>query len=194
MRGTPYIYQGDEFGMTNVAFDDPNDYRDIETLNYFKTLKEEGKDPKDYLHNVHKMGRDNARTPMQWSAETNGGFSEAEPWIKPNPNFKEINMESQENDQFSILNYFRIMIAFRNENPFLVYADYESIQNDHEQIFAYRRWDENVDVLVVLNFSDETVSFDPQLGRAALIHANYQDATPDFNMRPWESKIFVMIK
>ena len=192
MRGTPYVYQGDEFGMSNVAFDSPADYRDVETLNYFRELEAQGKDPKDYLHNVHIMGRDNARTPMQWSAEANGGFSEVEPWIKSNPNFKEINMESQDEDPQSILNYFRSMIAFRKANPSLVYADYESIQNDHEQVFAYRRWDEDQEMLVLLNFSSETIDFDPGVKNTSLLKGNYEDASNDFSLRPWEAKVFAM--
>lgn len=190
MRGTPYVYQGDEIGMTNVAFDDPADYRDVETLNYFKFLEAEGKDPKDYLHNVHKMGRDNARTPMQWSGKTNGGFSEGTPWIKSNPNFTEINVASQEEDPDSILNYYRGMIAFRKAHPFLVYADYESIQNDHEQVYAYRRWDEEQEMLILLNFSGEEVDFDPGRATGELLRSNYTDASADFKLQPWEAKVF----
>jgi len=190
MRGTPYVYQGDEIGMSNVAFDDPADYRDVETLNYFRFLEAEGKDPKDYLHNVHKMGRDNARTPIQWSDKPNGGFSEVEPWIKANPNFTEINVASQEDDPESVLNYYRSMIAFRKANTFLVYADYESIQNDHEQVYAYRRWDEDQEVLVLLNFSDDLVDFDPGVTPGKLLKGNYSDASLDFSLRAWEAKVF----
>lgn len=190
MRGTPYVYQGDEIGMTNVAFESPEDYRDVETLNYFRFLEAEGKDPKDYLHNVHKMGRDNARTPIQWSDETNGGFSEATPWIKSNPNYSEINVASQEDDPDSVLNYYRSMIAFRKANSYLVYADYESIQNDHEQVYAYRRWDDKHEVLVVLNFSSEEVVFDAGRSAGKLLKSNYADASADFKLRPWEAKVF----
>ena len=142
MRGTPYVYQGDELGMSNVAFANPEDYKDIETLNYFKSLEAEGKDPMDHMHNVHKMGRDNARTPMHWSGDKNAGFSEAEPWIKMNPNYPDINVEDQERSTSSILNFYRKMIQFRKDNPTLVYGDYESLQNDHDKIYAYRRWDD----------------------------------------------------
>lgn len=190
MRGTPYVYQGDEFGMSNVAFDRPSDYRDVETLNYLKALEAEGKNPEDYLHNVHKMGRDNARTPMHWSDDTNAGFSEAEPWIKVNPNYHDINVEDQEKNKESILNFYRRMIQFRKENPTLVYGDYESIRNDHQQIYAYRRWDEENEFLVVLNFSDQEVDFDPIITGLELLIYNYTDATEDLLMRPWESKIF----
>lgn len=187
LRGTTYIYQGDEIGMTNVAFEDPADYRDIETLNYFKTLD----DPKEGLVNVHPMGRDNARTPMQWTNEANGGFTTAqEGWIKSNPNFININVESQERNTQSILNFYRKMIALRKDHKTLVYGDYESIQNEHQQIYAYRRWDEENEYLVVLNFSEETVDFDPIITGLELLIYNYSDSTEDLLMRPWEAKLF----
>ncbi|OEK06907.1 glycoside hydrolase family 13 protein [Roseivirga misakiensis] len=190
MRGTPYIYQGDEIGMTNVAFESPSDYRDIETLNYFKSLEADNKNPLDYIHNVHKMGRDNARTPMQWTDGKNAGFSEQTPWINLNPNFPDINVEDQERNTESVLNFYRRMIQFRKDNPTLVYGDYESIENNHEQIYAYRRWDETNEYLVVLNFSDQEVDFNPIITGLELLIYNYSDATEDLLMRPWEAKIF----
>jgi len=186
LRGTTYLYQGDEIGMTNVAFEDPNDYRDIETLNYFKNLA----NPKEGLVNVHPMGRDNARTPMQWSEEVNGGFSQGEPWIKSNPNYVDINVASQERNKKSILNFYRQMIAFRKANKTLVYGDYQSIQNEHPQIYAYRRWDEENEFLVVLNFSEKHVDFEVIITGLELIIYNYDDSTEDLLMRPWEAKLF----
>jgi oligo-1,6-glucosidase len=187
LRGTTYIYQGDEIGMTNVAFEDPNDYRDIETLNYFKTLE----DPKEGLVNVHPMGRDNARTPMQWSDHQNGGFSEAQvAWIKSNPNYVDINVAAQERNTESILNFYRKMIAFRKEHLTLVYGEYESLENQHPQIYAYKRWDEENEFLVVLNFSEETIDFEPIITGLELLVYNYTDSTEDLLMRPWEAKLF----
>ncbi|MBO3698863.1 alpha-glucosidase [Roseivirga sp. E12] len=190
LRGTPYVYQGDEIGMTNIAFDDPNDYKDVETLNFFKELKAKGKDPKDYLDKVHNIGRDNARTPMQWTDKQNAGFSEADPWIKVNSNYPDINVEDQERNTESILNFYRRMIQFRKDNPTLVYGDYESIRNDHKQIYAYRRWDVENEFLVVLNFSGQEVDFDPIITGLELLIYNYTDATEDLLMRPWEAKVF----
>ena len=187
LRGTTYIYQGDEIGMSNAAFDDPKDYRDVETLNYFKILD----NPKDGLINVHPMGRDNARTPMQWTNEANGGFTTAqEGWIKSNPNFSEVNVASQEEDDASVLNFFRRMIAFRKEHLTLVYGDYESLQNEDQKIYAYRRWDEENEYLVVLNFSEDTVTVEAKEANLELLIYNYQDAQNDLNMRPWEAKLF----
>ncbi len=190
LRGTPYVYQGDEIGMTNIHFDDPKDYKDVETLNWFRALEAEGKDPKDHLQAVYDIGRDNARTPIQWTDGKNAGFSDGEPWIKVNPNYSNINVEDQERNVNSILNYFRKVIQFRKDHKTLVYGDYEPIQPNHPHIYAYRRFDEENEYLVVLNFSDETVDFDPIITGLELLIYNYTDATEDLLMRPWEAKVF----
>lgn len=190
MRGTPYIYQGDELGMTNVSFPTSHDYRDIETINYFKHLELTGENPLDHIHKVHKMGRDNARTPMQWSAGENAGFCETEPWIKVNSNYTEINAEAQEEDFNSVLHYYRRMTVFRLQNLVFVYGDYECLAPDHEQIFAYRRWNEETEMLVVLNFSSETVDFDPGIKNAICFHSNYASTIGDCKMRPWEARLY----
>lgn len=190
MRGTPYVYQGDEIGMTNVSFDSLSDFRDVEALNYIKELEANGKDPIDALDNMNKMGRDNVRTPMHWSDYKNAGFSNGEPWIKVNPNYPDINVDDQERNTESILNFYRKMIQFRKENLTLVYGDYESVRNDHPQIYAYRRWDEENEFLIVLNFSDQEVDFDPIITGLELLVYNYSDATEDLLMRSWEAKVF----
>ncbi len=190
LRGTPYVYQGDEIGMTNIAFDNPEDYKDVETLNFFKALQAQGKDPNDHLDKIYTIGRDNARTPMQWSDRKNAGFTNGQPWIKVNPNHTDINVEDQERNTESILNFYRRVIQFRKDHTTLIYGDYESIRNDHPQIYAYRRWDEENEFLVVLNFSHQEVDFDPIITGLELLIYNYTDATEDLLMRPWEAKVF----
>ena len=190
LRGTSYVYQGDEIGMTNVKFDNLDDFKDVEALNHIKVLEAKGENPLDHMDSFNQMGRDNVRTPMQWSDDTNGGFSEATPWIKTNPNYPDINVEDQNRNTESILNYYRKMIQFRKDNPTLVYGDYESIRNEHEQIYAYRRWDEENEFLIVLNFSDRQIDFDPIITGLELLIYNYSDATEDLLMRPWEAKVF----
>lgn len=190
LRGTPYVYQGDEIGMTNVKFDNLADFRDVEALNHIKVLESEGENPLDHIDNLNQMGRDNVRTPMQWSDSLNAGFSAGDPWIKVNHNYPDINVEDQERSTQSILNFYRKMIQFRKDNPTLVYGDYESVRNEHEQIYAYRRWDEENEFLVVLNFSDQEVDFDPIITGLELLVYNYTDATEDLLMRPWEAKVF----
>lgn len=190
MRGTPYIYQGDEIGMTNVAFEKPEDYRDVETLNYFKMLSAEEATLENHLPHVHRMSRDNARTPIQWTNAAHAGFSTTAPWIKVNPNYVGINVEDQESNEQSILNFYRRMIKFRKENPTLVYGEYESIQNGHQEVYAYRRWDSENDFLVVLNFSDQEIQFDLIDTHLELLVGNYANASENLLMRAWEAKIF----
>ncbi len=193
MRGTPYTYQGDEIGMTNVAFSNPEDYDDIETLNYFKEAKEKGISNEEALKNVHYIGRDNARTPMQWSNVDNAGFTETKPWLKVNPNYKSINVEEQENRKDSILNYYRSMVQFRKDHPTLVYGDYESLQNEHPHIYAYRRWDDEEEFLILLNFSDQPQHFDEKFGALELLVNNYDYKDSSQRLRPWEAKIFKVL-
>ncbi len=193
MRGTPYTYQGDEIGMTNVAFSDPSEYDDVETLNYFKEAKEKGIPEAQAIKNVNYIGRDNARTPMQWSNTTNGGFTAAKPWLKVNPNYKTINVSTQENKKDSILNYYRSMVQFRKNNPTLVYGDYEPLQNDHPQVYAYRRWDDETAFLVLLNFSDQPQYFDEKFGTLELLINNYDYKDSSLHLKPWEAKVFKIL-
>ena len=193
MRGTPYTYQGDEIGMTNVAFSDPNDYDDVETLNYFKEAKAKGIPETEALKNVHYIGRDNARTPMQWSNAKNGGFTEGKPWLKINPNYQTINVEEQENRKNSILNYYRKIVQFRKDHPTLVYGDYESLQNGHPAIFAYRRWDDKNEFLILLNFSDQKQLFEEQTRKLELLINNYDYKELGLSLKPWEAKVFKIL-
>lgn len=195
LRGTVYVYQGDEIGMTNVAFDSIDDYQDIETLNSWKEAEAEGKNMDEFLKSVHLQSRDNARTPMQWSDEKNGGFSVAKPWLKVNPNYQSIHVEKQSDDPQSILNYYRKMIAFRKANPVLVYGDYQSLDNVNNQIYAYRRWDSDQEFIMIHNFSEEVVNWDWKLeGDYELVDANYNSAHDLLTMQPWQCKILKKIK
>ncbi len=198
MRGTPYIYQGDEIGMTNVAFDSFDDYRDVETLNlrdeqYFAERQAQ------LLRAVHTQGRDNARTPMQWSSAQNAGFSEATPWIKTNPNYPTINIEQQESDPSSILNFYRKMIVLRKTYPALVYGSFQVLDIENAHIFAYYRQDEEYKLLILLNFSSDerTFELDQLYNNDDLIRivSNYR-ATGQIKeagkveLKPWESILF----
>ena len=191
MRGTTYIYQGDEIGMTNVAHLSIDDYRDIETLNSWKEAEAAGKPMDDFMKLVHLQSRDNARTPMQWNATKHGGFSSVEPWLKVNPNHKDINVEAQQNDEDSILSYYREMIAFRKEHPTLIYGDYKCLLKDDPNIYAYERFDSDGHFLVVLNFSDNEQSFTEKVGNSLELQMNnYQSVNETTVMRPWEAKLF----
>ncbi|NQY01070.1 MAG: glucohydrolase, partial [Flavobacteriaceae bacterium] len=192
LRGTVYIYQGDEIGMTNVAYDSIDDYDDVETHGAWQDALREGKDMDEFLKIVHDQSRDNARTPMQWSNQKNGGFSDHTPWLGVNKNYLEIHVEDQEVRPTSILNFYRELIAFRKKNLVLVYGDYESLDNNHQEIYAYRRWDESSEFLMVHNFSDTETLWDYPIEKSAyeLVKTNLNTTDASFYFLPWQSKIF----
>jgi oligo-1,6-glucosidase len=160
MQGTPYIYQGQEIGMTNVAFPTIEQYRDVEIHNLWKDLVvEKGYDPEKILKAIHYRGRDNARTPMQWDATEHAGFTTGTPWIEVNPNYREINVEQALKDEHSIFHYYKKLIRLRKEHDIIIYGSYELILEDDEQIYAYIRKLENEQLLVITNFSAETPTF-----------------------------------
>ena len=194
MRGTPSIYQGSELGMTNVAFDRFDDYRDIETLNEYNQAKEKGADLDALLKIVHQVGRDNVRTPMQWDDSPNAGFTTAEePWIKVNPNYRDINAKAVLADPNSIFYYYQRLLKLRKQTPALIYGDYEQIDEGSNWLYAYRRWDKDGEFYVYLNFSSE-----PQKGlplpagvKLQLFISNYEP-DPSFRdtLRPWEARVY----
>lgn len=156
MRGTPYFLYGEEIGMTNIKFDDIRDYRDINTLNRYETLKNEGGDLEAFIQNEKHASRDNARTPMQWDLSKNAGFTKERPWIGINGNYREgVNVMTQESEKDSILNYFRRMIGVRKSNTTLIYGDYTLLAPKNEDIYAYTRSDGKNTFLVLLSFSIE---------------------------------------
>lgn len=200
MRGTPYVYQGDEIGMTNVAFDSLEDYRDVETLNAWEEEKAAGRNLNDFMKAIHKQGRDNVRTPFQWSAEHNAGFTDVVPWIKLNPNYPKINLEAQLNDSDSILHYYRKAIKFRKSHPLLVYGEFELLTPDHPTLFAYERFLMDEAMLIVMNFSDSTVEYSYQpssrVGKSQLgnrLLGNYSHSSTQVSqqltLKPWEVQV-----
>ncbi len=168
MRATPYYYFGDELGMYNIKFDKIEDYRDIETLNYYKKLQNENGDLDHFLQGQKIGARDNGRTPFQWDDSKNAGFSNATPWLKVNPNYKKINVAAQEKDAGSTLNYFRKMVKLRKALPELVYGKYDLIDMDNEKVYAYTRTLNNKKVLVLLNFSTSLSKFEIPKSTGAL--------------------------
>ena len=191
MRGTPYIYQGDEIGMVNVAHPSIDFYDDVETLNAWKLAENEGKDMERFLKLVHKQSRDNARTPMQWDSSKNGGFTKGKPWIPLNKNFKMINVTNQEGDPHSILQYYRKMIAFRKANKTLVYGEYKDLEPNHSKLFIYKRWDEKYMFLVAHNFSNNIEEFSADYVKDhTLSSSNYLSNEKQNFLQPWESRIY----
>ena len=192
LRGMTYIYQGDEIGMTNVAYDSIDDYNDVETLGNWNEAKAAGKDMTQFMKLVHQQSRDNARTPVQWNSNKNAGFSDVQPWLKVNPNYAEINVASQENDPNSILNFYRKMISFRKANDVLVYGDYKCLNKVDPNLFIYKRWNDQQQYIVLLNFSDEAqpVNIDSlNLNHTELVISNIKDETSVEILQPWEGQL-----
>lgn len=201
MQGTPYIYQGEEIGMVNVAFDSIDQYRDIETLNAYKELTELGcETPEDMLRYIHKKSRDNARTPMQWDTSANAGFTSGEPWIGVNPSYKKINVESQIHDETSIYNYYKKLIRLRKENEIIVYGSYELLYPDHKDLFAYIRTYENQKMLVACNFSEKQAEMQiPEefcTENKELLISNYEceeiGTKKELVLRPYEARVYLV--
>ena len=153
MRGTPYYYMGDEIGMSNIKFDNIEDYKDIMTINWYELTKAEGGDLEQFMESHKLCARDNARTPVHWDDSPNAGFTTGVPWIKVNPNYTEINVAAQEHDHDSELNYFRALNALRKESLTIIYGRYDLLLPEHEDVYAYTRTLDEEMVLVLLNFS-----------------------------------------
>ncbi|MGN7355940.1 glycoside hydrolase family 13 protein [Paenibacillus sp. SAF-054] len=196
LKGTPYIYQGEELGMTNVKFASIDDYRDVEIHNmYQEKVVQGGADPGTIMQAIETKGRDNARTPMQWSAEPNAGFTTGTPWIGVNPNYTDINAEQAVADPDSIYHYYRQLIALRKQHPIMVYGDYELIMRDHEQIYAYTRTLGEDKWLIVLNFTGQKIELQlPKsisLEGGSIVIANYPEAgMDDGQLRPYEARVY----
>ena len=160
MRGTPYIYQGEEIGMTNYPFKDLSEFEDIESINYAKECLEKGEDEEEILDRVSVIGRDNARTPMQWEDSKNAGFSKADStWLPVNPNYKEINVEEALKDPDSIFYTYQKLVDLRKKNDWLVDADFKLLETE-EKVFAYTRETDLEKYLIVVNFSGKNQDFD----------------------------------
>ncbi|MGR5220393.1 glycoside hydrolase family 13 protein [Vibrio parahaemolyticus] len=160
MKGTPYIYQGEEIGMTNVKFDRLEQYQDIESLNFYKVKTEAGVSHEKMMHALAQNGRDNARTPMQWSAAPHAGFTTGQPWIEVNPNYIDVNTEQDITSNESVYHYYKELIALRKQNKVIVYGEFTPVLEEHDKVFAYLRHDYSSRILVVANFSGESVTVD----------------------------------
>ena len=198
LQGTPYIYQGDEIGMTNVQFGRIEDYRDVDALNLYRDrVTGGGGDPEATLKAIHLKGRDNARTPMQWNASENAGFTTGTPWIGVNPNFPEINVEAALADPQSIFWYYRDLIRLRRESPALIEGHYDLLLPEHPQVYAYTRSAPGQQYLILLNFSGQDAALPwPVAGTpldAELLLGNLGGAaetTLDLKLRPWEARVY----
>ena len=161
MKGTPYIYQGEELGMTNIHFNSIDEYNDIESINAYNDLVGSGKVSSEKMMSyLRYKSRDNARTPMQWSNDENAGFSTGKPWMTINPNYVKINAQEEINNDNSVFNYYKKLIKLRKENDIIVYGNYRAILEDSEEVFAYIRQLDDEKLLVLCNFTDKVVNVD----------------------------------
>lgn len=199
LQGTPYIYQGEEIGMTNPGYQHIDDYQDVESRNIFAIKQAEGMSEAEILAILGAKSRDNSRTPMQWSAASNAGFTSGTPWLKPAANYPEINAEAALADQHSVFWHYRDLIALRKAHPIFTQGDYQELLTGHPQIWAYVRRTNGQTLLVVSNFYGEPVEFalpaELQSGEGRLLLGNYQDSPTrpqSCKLRPYESLIWLM--
>ena len=199
MKGTPYIYQGEELGMTNIRFSSIGQYKDIDTLNHYaEAVTVFHEDPEHVMEAIYAKGRDNARTPMQWDASPNAGFTDAVPWIPVNPNYTEINAEAAIRDRESIYHYYQDLIRIRRNHKVVVYGDYNPVCEEHPSIYAYTRRYQGQKLLVVLNFFSDPAVIDlpkeclPENGIRLI--GNYEDAPAcevHMKLRAFEAVVFL---
>lgn len=192
MKGTPYIYQGEELGMTNYPVEEISEVQDIESINMYHERLAGGYTKEEIIHSINVKGRDNARTPIQWDASPNGGFTTGEPWLHVNPNYTEINMKANLEDPDSVFHCYRKLIELRKNNEIVVWGDFELVTDVPDQVFMYFRRYKGQAWLVTANFSREAVTLElPGIGQAGeLIIGNYSREDVDFSqlqLQPYEA-------
>lgn len=196
-EGTPFIYQGQEIGMTNVEFENIEDYDDVKTKNNYYLGLEAGESHENLIKRAWRLSRDNSRTPMQWDDSDFGGFSKNKPWININPNYKTINVRNQINDENSILNFYKAMIKIRKSNEALIYGEYKLILEDDKNIYAYKRVLGNDKFVIITNMSNEKVMYnykDIKLKYENLVISNLEvkkhEITNRLELKPWECRMY----
>ena len=191
MQGTPYIYQGEELGMTNIRCQ-LEDYRDIETLNLYRERLEKGYEKAEIMDSIYAKSRDNARTPMQWNDGENAGFTDGEPWIRVNPNYQKINAAAQMAEEDSIWKCYQKLIRLRKEYPVFAEGEFGMLLEEDENIFAYTRTDACSQLLVICNFYGSTVEVDLEELESAgeLLIGNYKDRKQRRVLGPYEGRMY----
>lgn len=196
LRGTPYLYQGDEIGMTNTLFERLDDFEDLSTINDVHEKVAAGMDREAALDHHRQLSRDHARTPMQWTAAEHAGFTDGTPWLRVNPNYDRINVEAARDDPESVWHYYRRLLTLRRERDVLVYGDYDLVAPEHPDVYAYRRTLDDEEVVIVLNFADEEVRFnlpgapaDAERTRLLGTHEGGLHAGEAVTLRPYEARV-----
>ncbi|KGX86534.1 alpha,alpha-phosphotrehalase [Pontibacillus marinus] len=203
MRGTPYIYQGEEFGMTNPKFNRIGDYRDVESLNMYDIMKKEGKSEEEILEILKQKSRDNSRTPMQWNNQKHAGFTSSTPWIPVAANADEVNAQNALEDPDSAFYHYQKLIQLRKKYDIMTTGDYELILDDHDSIFSYVRNGDGEKLLVINNFYGTETQFtlpdhvDVDGMKSEILISNYEDSSEEFksiSLRPYESIVYYLTK
>ncbi|MHA2961608.1 glycoside hydrolase family 13 protein [Priestia megaterium] len=200
MKGTPFIYQGQELGMTNVKFDSIDDYDDVGMINYYRIQREKGDSHDEIMKVIWETGRDNSRTPMQWNTERNAGFSTGTPWMKVNPNYVEINVEEQKSDKDSVLNFYKQLIKIRKQHDVLVYGTYRLLAEEDSAIYAYTRTLESKTAVVICNMSPNNQTFEfPSESSFTNIEVLIHNYPLDTNktlkkctLHPYETRVYLL--
>lgn len=195
MKGTPYIYQGEELGMTNVRFEDINEYNDIETLNMYKDRISKGYSHDEIMASIYAKGRDNARTPMQWDSKENAGFTTGKPWLKVNKNYKFINAKDCLQDKDSIFYHYKKLINIRKHNDTIIYGNYKLLLPEDKNVFAYSRELNGDKIVVVCNFYNKEINlnFKEDFNNVEILLSNYKDSSilmKDLKLRPYEAIMY----
>lgn len=193
MQGTPFVYEGEELGMTNVHYTSLDQYEDLEVFNSWHELVDQEKlvDPQTMLKYLNSRSRDHARTPMQWDNSQNAGFTDAKPWFALNPNYQDINAKKAIADKQSVFYHYQRLIQLRHESDLIKFGTYDEIDPDDAQVFAYRRHYQGKMLLVISNFTDQTVRRDYNQAKSSeLLISNYND-DQDTELRPYESKVYL---
>ncbi|GAE34521.1 glycoside hydrolase family 13 protein [Halalkalibacter akibai] len=191
MQGTPFIYQGQEIGMTNVKFPAITDYDDVSMKNYYHIETEKGRSHEEIMEIVWEQGRDNSRTPMQWNKNKQAGFSEAKrTWLGVNPNFKKINVEKQQRDKKSILHYYKSMIKLRKSYDALIYGSYDLVFEDHDQIYGYTRTLNDEKFLILTNLFAEKTSFEFEFLDGAELLLVSGGNGKNRRLKPFEARVY----
>lgn len=194
MQGTPFIYQGQEIGMTNVQFEELTDYDDIQSVNRARQMMKEGTPREEAMNYIYASSRDNVRTPMQWNAQPEAGFTTGTPWLGVNPNYADINVVESLKDPNSIYHFYKEMIALRRDNEALIYGSYELVLPLHKQVYAYKRQGESETYLIVVNVFNDSAEVDlTPFDLKELVLTNYEvpnSLEKDIQLRPYEARLY----
>lgn len=194
MQGTPFIYQGQEIGMTNVQFEELTDYDDIQSVNRARQMMKEGTPREEAMNYIYASSRDNVRTPMQWNAQPEAGFTTGTPWLGVNPNYADINVAESLKDPNSIYHFYKEMIALRRDNEALIYGSYELVLPLHKQVYAYKRQGNSETYLVVVNVFNDSAEVDlTPFDLKELVLTNYEvpnSLEKDIQLRPYEARLY----